>query len=533
MEFEKESMNEGSGSSSSKGGKKFKKMLLAQCQKEFEQDTETKIANAIQNVEDEDEKQYIADVFKKHYLGHMRFIGELYKSDLINIKIMQFVLANLLDIDDDDEDETQGEEGGASGKNKAVDEEKVECFAKLMSTIGFSLEQQSNSMKSVGKTDAFKKLQDCWEMVNTLINSNKDSGRNVSNRIKFMLQDLIEMRDNGWVKRRKEETAKTIAQIHKEAAKEAKRSSSSSNLVGMRRQSSSGDMRKIKEKPVVDADGFVQVSSSSGISKSLSMGNISRSSSSEMRSSAPPKKDGSMKRVSSGGAFAAFNESSSSSRRASTGSYRKEKSDSKLPNVEEQKEANVNRIEYKSPEECGTKIKTILKEFFVSGDIDDATLSVHELIGAGAEGSIDRGMKVLESGIMLVLEMKQEEVDKFNKLVLRCLNEKKIEKDAIVSGLNYPLELLSDISIDAPLASSHLTSIITELIKSGAVSFDFFLNSPEYFRTDCGAAQFSCKVLKKLGGEAMQDATNLEVVDKLMTDFDKGTFATAKDLLDA
>ncbi len=38
-----------------------------------------------------------------------------------------------------------------------------------------------------------------------------------------MLQDLIELRDNGWVARRKLETAKTLQEIHSEAAKEMPR----------------------------------------------------------------------------------------------------------------------------------------------------------------------------------------------------------------------------------------------------------------------------------------------------------------------
>ncbi len=166
--------------------KKFKKMLLTECQKEFEQDTDTKIAIATEGIDDEEERQNKVNLVKKHYLGHMRFIGELYKGDLISIKVMLICLPALL-------------EGELSSSENAggIDEEKVECFTKLMTVIGMILEQQSLSLKSSGKTDSYEKLCNCWRSVEIMAGKRKEEGPKVSNRIKFMLQDLIEMRDNG------------------------------------------------------------------------------------------------------------------------------------------------------------------------------------------------------------------------------------------------------------------------------------------------------------------------------------------------
>lgn len=160
--------------------KKFKKMLLTECQKEFEQDTETKMALAVEGIEDEEERQNKANLVKKHYLGHMRFIGELYKGELINIKIMLMCLSALL----------EGEEDA-----KTADEEKIECFAKLMTVIGMILEQQSMNLKEVGKTESSENLANCWKIVQVMISGVE--GPTVSNRLKFMLQDLVEMKENG------------------------------------------------------------------------------------------------------------------------------------------------------------------------------------------------------------------------------------------------------------------------------------------------------------------------------------------------
>ncbi len=168
----------------SKKGKKFKKILLERCQTEFETKTMIKIKEATIGMTDAEEIEYHSNLIKKHYLGHMRFIGELYKGELISIKIMLKCLPELL----------LGENEESSDD---IDEEKVACFTKLMTVIGSSLELQSKAMKIDGKADAADSLADCWRKVETMARENKENGPKVSNRIKFMLQDLLEMKENG------------------------------------------------------------------------------------------------------------------------------------------------------------------------------------------------------------------------------------------------------------------------------------------------------------------------------------------------
>lgn len=321
------------------------------------------------------------------------------------------------------------------------------------------------------------------------------------------------MRDNGWATRRQEESAKTIAQIHKEAAKEARRGSNNIN-----RSMSSNSLRR-QAKPSIDKDGFVEVVGSTGgaFSRSQSLGNFQRSGS---RNNLRKSKTKSPKMVSSG-SFAALGQSD-----------RKQESNSQKNNATKDVEKK-SIINYLSPKECGEKAKNYLKEYFVGGDADDAVLSIHELIGAGDEGSIDRGAKVLESTILMILEMKAEDVEKFLGIICRCYREKKIEKPSIPLALNDPLEFLSDVAIDAPLATPHMAKIVSCLIKAEALSFDYLLSSPEYFRTECGAAAFGNKVLNVLGGDAMTNASNVAVIEKLMTDDDRAQYPTAADLIAA
>jgi hypothetical protein len=161
------------------GGKKvFKKHLLQRCQEEFEVDTAHKIAKATEGMTDPEEIKYHSALIKKNYLGHMRFIGELYKIDMIKVDIMLWCLFELL-------------------KEEDKAEKNLECFAQLMTTIGYSLELQSQALlKEANKPDSAKKLEECWLAVDDLV-ERRGTHSPISSRIKFMLLDLEELRNNG------------------------------------------------------------------------------------------------------------------------------------------------------------------------------------------------------------------------------------------------------------------------------------------------------------------------------------------------
>lgn len=182
-----------------------------------------------------------------------------------------------------------------------------------------------------------------------------------------------------------------------------------------------------------------------------------------------------------------------------------------------------------TPKDYLNKAKMVLKEFFVGGDEDDAVLSFQEIIGADL--SLERGSMAFEGGVSLVLEMRQEEVQKFINVMSRCYKEKIISAESIQKGINDPLEFLQDVAIDAPLAVSHMATIVAAFIKEGAISFDFLLDSPEYFRKECNAARFGCKVLNAIGGNATSETSNQGVIEKLMTAEEKAQYPSVQDFL--
>ena len=146
----------------SKQFKPFKKELLTACQHEFETKTDDKITEATKGVIDPEEINYHATLIRKAYVGHMRFLGELYMRDVVKLAIILHCLDDLL------KDEEH--------------EESLECFAMMMTTMGSKLDPHA---KQNGKPFD-------WEKVVAVRHH-----MNISNRIKFLLQDLLDLKDNG------------------------------------------------------------------------------------------------------------------------------------------------------------------------------------------------------------------------------------------------------------------------------------------------------------------------------------------------
>lgn len=72
----------------------------------------------------------------------------------------------------------------------------------------------------------------------------KKDGSKVSSRVRFMLQDVIELRHNKWVPRREDNNPKTIEQINKEAERESMEQAMALNQPQRRQNDNRPDDRK-------------------------------------------------------------------------------------------------------------------------------------------------------------------------------------------------------------------------------------------------------------------------------------------------
>lgn len=124
---------------------------------------------------------------KRRSLGNIRFIGELFKLNMLTEVIMNDCIERLLKQD--------------------TDEENLECLCRLLTTIGSEVDKPYNAVK----------INTYFEQLERIVKK-KDS---VTARIRFMILDVIDLRKNQWIPRRKVNNPRLLEQIRKEAAEEA------------------------------------------------------------------------------------------------------------------------------------------------------------------------------------------------------------------------------------------------------------------------------------------------------------------------
>ena len=188
---------------------KFRKLLLNRVQVEFNKDYMDSVDKAgydrqmaDPNLSEEEKKQvkavYEASEMKarRRSLGNIRFIGELYKLKMLTVKIMHECVVKLL--------------------NSKLDEESLECLCRLLTTVGQEFERETNQYISNNKD-----FKDKWNISNYFDEMKKIiGGRKTSARVRFIMQDVVDLRQNNWQKRREDAGPKTIEEIHKDIEKE-------------------------------------------------------------------------------------------------------------------------------------------------------------------------------------------------------------------------------------------------------------------------------------------------------------------------
>uniref|UniRef100_A0A8C1ZLL3 Eukaryotic translation initiation factor 4 gamma, 3a n=1 Tax=Cyprinus carpio TaxID=7962 RepID=A0A8C1ZLL3_CYPCA len=171
----------------------FRKLLLNRCQKEFERgkvddvvlerkqkelDSTTSPTEREKLQEELEEEK---DKARRRSTGNIKFIGELFKLKMLTEPIMHDCMVKLL---------------------KNHDDESLECLCRLLTTIGKDLDFEK----------AKPRMDQYFNQMEKIVKERK-----TSSRIRFMLQDVIDLRLHNWVSRRADQGPKTIEQIHKEA----------------------------------------------------------------------------------------------------------------------------------------------------------------------------------------------------------------------------------------------------------------------------------------------------------------------------
>lgn len=185
----------------------FKKELLNKCQTEFNNhvanensireklepmqtelnetnDSNRKMELTMQ-LEEEERK------LRQRSVGTVRFIGELYRQNMLLTSIMEWCVMTLLSI---------------------RTEEKLECLCKLLQTVGQKMELKTHDEEYDKKY--YRDLTPHFQTMQQIASDKKQS--KISSRVRFMLMDTIELRKNKWVPRRSDSKPKKMGQILKE-----------------------------------------------------------------------------------------------------------------------------------------------------------------------------------------------------------------------------------------------------------------------------------------------------------------------------
>ncbi|KIO10555.1 hypothetical protein M404DRAFT_129837 [Pisolithus tinctorius Marx 270] len=178
------------------GGLLFRKHLLNQCQEDFERGwvgmKATARAAAVEASDEEtiksagegelySDEDYVTQQAKRQSLGLIKFIGELFKVQILTERIMHECVKKLL------------------GNVENPEEEEIESLCQLFKTIG----QLLDVPKARAHMDVY------FQRMSELCKN-----PNVSPRMQFMLQDVIELRNRKWQPRNAVNAPTTLAAVH-------------------------------------------------------------------------------------------------------------------------------------------------------------------------------------------------------------------------------------------------------------------------------------------------------------------------------
>ncbi|TMW46418.1 hypothetical protein DOY81_008501, partial [Sarcophaga bullata] len=131
--------------------------------------------------------------------GTVRFIGELFKISILTVRIINTCIEALLKEPDN--------------------EDMLECLCKLLTTVGQKFEQTHISKDEKRQKYSLDSVIERMQAI-----ASKCENSKISSRVRFMLQDVIDLRKKNWQSTRNE-APKTMEQIEKEANNEQLNSS--------------------------------------------------------------------------------------------------------------------------------------------------------------------------------------------------------------------------------------------------------------------------------------------------------------------
>jgi len=184
------------------GGKpvNFKRTLLTVCQTEFDGiiDDALEFTEEERASKDKEELEFLKTQRKKRCLATMKFIGHLFLRNLLKAGIIGQVIESLAMCKEVD---------------RLPEDHKVECICELLNSIGYTLESDSER--------GAKAIERVCGRLRELKEAKDKAGKFIyPKRLQFQIQDLMDTKKGGWVKKVFKATAKTKEEIKEEAKRD-------------------------------------------------------------------------------------------------------------------------------------------------------------------------------------------------------------------------------------------------------------------------------------------------------------------------
>ncbi|TRY96654.1 hypothetical protein DNTS_024268 [Danionella cerebrum] len=403
-----------------------------------------------------EELEEAKDKARRRSIGNIKFIGELFKLRMLTEAIMHDCVVKLL---------------------KNHDEESLECLCRLLTTIGKDLDFEK----------AKPRMDQYFNQMEKIVKERK-----TSSRIRFMLQDVIDLRLHHWVSRRADAGPKTIEQIHKEAKLEEQEeqrkvhqqllSKDNKRRPAVQREETWNTVPMTKNSRTIDPTKIPKISKGSSL-PTTSPDFDARRILSRRGSSGHERND---KPVSVGPARTGPT-SLSSTNKESPEEFLQEVSrrdsnasdSTKLPTTTADKSRlehgqsreSANKLESPcldtptlSEEEMERRSKAIIDEFLHINDYKEAVQCVEELEQPAMLYVFVR------VGVESTLERSQIARDHLGQLLYQLLQAGILHKLQFFKGFSETLELADDMAIDIPHIWLYLAELVTPVLREGGIS---------------------------------------------------------------
>merc|ERR1712226_1076772 len=396
---------------------------------------------------------------KKQMLGNIKFIGQLFKKNLLKEKIMRYCIASLLKLEELPI-KSKNPEYKDSG-DLDMDEEDHEAICSMFTTIGLTIDKPNSA--------SFMTV--CWTKI-----SNLSTNKKLPSRSRFMYKDLMDLRKNKWVPRRKEEKAKTLEEIKKDfereerkqaeqSAQNDRRGGNQSNYRGGgrdnnnnrgsgdyrqndRRANSSMRQRQPKVQQTTDDDGFTTIAKGGGGGGAGGGGHQVRG-----RGPAPPPV------TSKPSAFAALDDDGPS-----------KKSSSNNNNNSSSKKAKA-----LDEDQLKRRFKSIRSDFMTGGG------DVKEL-----SATPESGLKMVQTYCDQLLDSKEAERVAISKILAICAEKKWISSEDAKGGLLDGIEFIDSMIYDCPKAYEYIGEILANFLRIGLIDVAWYCDATEKTKVDPG-----------------------------------------------